>query len=227
MSAAAAAPDLPTQPDPDRPGPGMLPRITRLLGLLHWLIDHGRSVASTLQQRAADPRFALWARSFGTADVALILARITRGLLRAAALEARLSQRAAHGQDYGSVRKPAASRASAAQPPARRAQRAEHPALADLPTVQQIAAEVRRRPIGAIIADICHDLGITPGQLDRATWDELAHAIATYGGSLAGFLKDVIHRCLGAPFAGRPAMAPPARPAPDMPFPAAAATGPP
>src|SRR5277367_21943 len=30
-------------------------------------------------------------------------------------------------------------------------------------------AEVRRRPIGAVLVDICLDLGIVPGQMDRAT----------------------------------------------------------
>ena len=50
---------------------------------------------------------------------------------------------------------------------------------------------MRRRPIGAVIVDICHDLGITPGQLDRAFWDELSHAIIAYGGSLAGFLGNL------------------------------------
>ena len=227
MTAPATAPVLPTQPDPDRPGPSVLPRITRLLGLLHWLIDYGKTVAAALQKNTADPRFALWARCFGTADVALILARITRGLLRAAALETRLNQRAAQGRDYGSIRTPAAPRPCATEPPARRAQRAERPVLADVPTAQEIAAEVRRRPIGAVIADICHDLGITPGQLDRATWDELVHAIVAYGGSLSRYVKDVINRCLSAPFIDRAAIAPPARPAPDMPFPVAASTRPP
>jgi hypothetical protein len=31
-----------------------------------------------------------------------------------------------------------------------------------MPTAEQIAAEVRRRPIGAVIADICRDLRILP-----------------------------------------------------------------
>ena len=95
-----------------------------------------------------------------------------------------------------------------------------------MPTAREIAAEVRRRPIGAVIADICHDLGITPGQLDRATWDELVDAILAYRGSLSRYIKNIINRCLSAPFTDRAAIAPPARLAPDMPFPAAA-TGPP
>ena len=45
-----------------------------------------------------------------------------------------------------------------------------------------------------MIADICRDLGITPGQLDRAFWDELSHAIIAYGGNLAGFLGNLNRR---------------------------------
>jgi hypothetical protein len=57
---------------------------------------------------------------------------------------------------------------------------------------------VRRRPVrGTVIADICRDLGITPGQLDRAFWDELSRAIIVHGGSLAGFLGN-LHRRLFA-----------------------------
>jgi hypothetical protein len=62
---------------------------------------------------------------------------------------------------------------------------------ARLPTEKEIAAEVRRRPVGAVIADICRDLGIMPGQLDRAFREELSRAIIIYGGSLAGFLPNL------------------------------------
>jgi hypothetical protein len=79
---------------------------------------------------------------------------------------------------------------------------------------------VRRRPVGAIIADICLDLGIAPDQLDLAFWDEIRLAIILYGGSLLGFVRDMSGRW----FAFRSGDAtwhvvPPRRPAP--------ATGPP
>jgi hypothetical protein len=38
------------------------------------------------------------------------------------------------------------------------------------------------------LVDICLDLGIVPGQMDRATWDELRLALAVYGGSLPALL---------------------------------------
>ena len=54
---------------------------------------------------------------------------------------------------------------------------------------------MRRRPVGAVIVDICCDLGIAPGHLDRAFWDEINHAVMMYGGSLARFL-DVLQERL-------------------------------
>ena len=70
----------------------------------------------------------------------------------------------------------------------------QDPRLARLPTADEIAAEVRSRPIGAIIADICRDLGIAPGDLDGAFWDELNLAIISYGGTIAGIIDDQISR---------------------------------
>ena len=71
---------------------------------------------------------------------------------------------------------PSARRGPAPRPPAHR---------------QEIAAEVRRRPVGAVIVDICRDLGITPGRLDRAFWDELGRMIILHGGNFVRFLKDL------------------------------------
>ena len=81
-----------------------------------------------------------------------------------------------------------------ARPEPQPADPTQDPRLAHLPTEQEIAAEVRRRPVGAVIVDICRDLGITPGQFDRASWDELCHAITGYGGNIAGFLVNLNKR---------------------------------
>src|SRR5271165_2075809 len=70
-------------------------RAGRLLGLVRKLIDYGKELASTLRQRTSATNLAAVTRHFGTSDIALILARITQGLLRAAALETRLISRAA------------------------------------------------------------------------------------------------------------------------------------
>src|ERR1700686_1861924 len=99
MSAVAQAPPLTTEPDPPRANAAMPAALGRVIGLVRRLIDYGKQLAGTVQQRAAAPGFALFARPFGTADLAAVLARITNGLRRAAALEARLCQRAARGRD--------------------------------------------------------------------------------------------------------------------------------
>jgi hypothetical protein len=177
---------------------------------------------------------------FGTADLAAILARITNGLRRAAALEAALCRRAARGRDLTpspvrlpDARGPRLALQSAPPDALPEPQPADHtqdptgdPRLARLPTEEEIAAEVRRRPVGAVIADICRDLGIMPGHLDRAFWDELSHAIIAYGGNPSCFLPK-LNRPLVAPGAGDHADPPspgwPAAP----PRLAAPATGPP
>lgn len=186
--------------------------IGRVLSVVRKLIGYGKQLAATMQQRADTPGFARFARPFGTAELAVILARITNGLRRAAALEARLCQRAGRGQDLvptplrmgahhapGAARRVALPDAEAKSQPADSADAprpAEDPRLACLPTEEEIAAEVRRRPVGAVIVDICRDLGIAPGHLDRAFWDELCGAIISYGGSLTSFLGDLSRRLL-------------------------------
>ena len=106
MPAAANAPDPPTQPS----------RSASLLGLVRKLIDYGRELAATIRQRAfTDPTSVRCC--FGTADVALILARICRGLHRADALEARLLSNAHRLDAAPEVLRRQGSRAHPGQPP--------------------------------------------------------------------------------------------------------------
>jgi len=187
-----SAPPPSTEPDA-KPS-----RSVRLLCLIRRLIDYGRELAATLHQRGAtDPRFA--ARSFGIADLALILLRIKRGLLRANALEARLAQNAAK-LDAGP--RPRSTPAQRKPPPAPSPDQAEAhgPAVPrtedpdaplELPTEAEIAAWVRRRPIGAVIADICHDLGI---MCDHPLWRELQDAITGERGNCTRLVTEIIRR---------------------------------
>ena len=62
----------------------------RLLPLVRTLIAYGRHLAAALQQRTSATDLADITRHFGIVDIGEILASITRGLLRAAALEAKL-----------------------------------------------------------------------------------------------------------------------------------------
>jgi hypothetical protein len=227
MSAPPTAAVQTNRPGPhqDRPATGAdaPTRTGRLLGLVRTLIDYGRQLAGTLQQRTSATNLADVTRHFGTIDIGAILARITRGLLRAAALETRLSSRLA--------RQPAAPAAPSA--PSRRQPRAARPvdrgaspadtSLAHLPTPEDIAAEVRRRPVGAVIADICRDLGIVPS---NPLWRELSLAIIENGGNLATLFKDTFKR-ISTWLIDPPAAVHPAGPPPHLPFAGTPGTGPP
>ena len=204
-------------------------RTGRLLGLVRKLIDYGKQLASTLQQRTAATNLADVTRNFGAIDIAAIISCITRGLLRAAALEARLDRRLAHEPaapvaiiSAPSRRQPRAARAvaqsaSAADPSA------ADPRLALLPTPAEIAAQVRRRPVGAVIADICRDLGIVAS---HPLWREISMAIIVGGGSLANLVQDIFKR-LSTGLLNSLAAAHPAGPAPYPPSAVALGTGPP
>ena len=207
MSAAANAPDPPTSPAARRACSTSSASS----------IDYGKELAATIRQRAfTDPGSVI--SCFGTADVAQILARISRGLHRANALEARLLRNADRldAAPRGAAR-PQGRRAHPGQPPRAAADEA-NARLARLPTPEQIAAEVRRQPIGAVIADICRDLGIMPS---HPLWRELQVVIIREGGSLARLVKDILDRAF--PIA---ATAPPGSPAPPPRFLAPVRTGP-
>jgi hypothetical protein len=92
-----------------------------------------------------------------------------------------------------------------------------------LPTPGDIAAEVRRRPVGAVIADICRDLGIVPS---NPLWRELSLAIIENGGNLATLFKDTFKR-VSTWLINPPAAVLPAGPAPYLPFAVTPGTGPP
>jgi hypothetical protein len=207
MTAAANVPDPPTQPS----------RSARLVHLVRKLIDYSKELATTIRRRAfTDPGPVI--SCFGTADVALILARISRGLHRANALEARLLRNAdrldAAPRGAASPGRPRAPRPATA--PAADGANAR---LIHLPTPEQIAAKVRRQPIGAVIADICRDLGIMPS---HPLWRELQIAIIRECGNFAGLVKDILDRAF--PIS---ATAPPGSPAPPARFLAPVRTGPP
>ncbi len=176
MSASASQ----SEPQPSRSG--------RLLALIRKLIDYGRELAATVRQRvASDLSFAR--TSFGTADLAVIFARIARGLLLARALEERVLSRATALDKGPRPRRPRP--APRPRPPSSAPAETSDPCLAELPTAEQIAALVRRRPIGAVIADIYRDLGILPS---HPLWLDVKEAMLEFGGSLARLLSDILDR---------------------------------
>ncbi len=109
MSAATNSPIEPINPDPPRATPPVPTALGRVLSVVRRLLGIGQQLIASVHQRAAAPDFWLFAKPFRTTDIALIIARITGGLRLAAALEARLCQRAERGQDLtaSSLRMPA------------------------------------------------------------------------------------------------------------------------
>jgi len=190
MSAATTAIDLPPQS-----------RSGRLLSLVRKLIDYGQHLADTLRQRAAPNDTTGLARTFGTGDLTLILARIMQGLHRAGRLAEKITRNAARLDAEPQPKpepSPRAPRAlpCEAQPPSPRPAQPQQPAdtassLANLPTPEQIAAKVRRQSIGAVLADICRDLGIAPS---HPLWDELHLAINEYGGNYIRLVMDRLNQ---------------------------------
>ena len=99
--------------------------------VVRWVVDYGKELAATVLQRTPNIDFAARACNFGTSDIKLIIARISQGLLRAQALEARLVRIAprldAKPAAISSQRKPRAA-------PAARQVEAADSRLAHLPT---------------------------------------------------------------------------------------------
>jgi hypothetical protein len=187
------------------------------------LIDYGKELADTLRQRGTATVPAIRISGFGTSAIALILARITQGLHRAHALEARLIRNAARLDAEARPCRAASPRKPRLARPAPQPADPAAACLAHLPTPEQIAAEVRRRPIGAAIADMCRDLGIVPS---HPLWREAMIEIISYGGSLATLFNNTIERVRAFHSPGPTAAPSPTPPAALSLFPAARA-GPP
>ena len=219
MSAAA----LPASPPPEPAAADQPSRVGRLLTLVRRLIDYGRQLATSLHQRTFASSPAAATSAFASSDIAVILARITRALQRATALEAGLLR----GTAWLAGPLPLLPETDPDPRPPRAAAAPAQPAdtrLARLPTVQQIADEIRRRPAGAVIADICRDLGILP---HHPLWREISLAVVRFGGRLSTLFSDICGDLLLFLAPPTPATAPAASPAPSPPPSAPAGTGPP
>jgi hypothetical protein len=193
----------PISPTPKSPGPtaaetDIPTRAGRLLSLVRKLIDYGRELAASLHQRDTTDLRAV-TRAFGTRDIARILARIACGLLRAQALEDKVLHNARLETDPQPNPQPAASSRSpsAPRPPGDRQPLGPDLAPLTLPTSEQIAAKVRCQPIGAVIADICRDLGICP---NHPLWRELQELIREHRGNYTSLVIEILDRpwCLRA-----------------------------
>jgi hypothetical protein len=202
----------------------MAVRIAALLHTVRILLGFGRHLAATAQARSASPDFNAIAACFGTGRLSAIFAHLQRGLLRAAALERVLLARAARGRDIHFTaprERPATTPADppAGQPPDPPAdQPAEAPAAQPaeasvarkapppsrppgwndpelfMPTPEQLEAQVRRRPIGQTLVEICLDLAVVPGFCTGAFWNTLFDSIRLHGGSVAVLMLEKVRR---------------------------------
>lgn len=195
---ATAKPAAPAKP-PEHTGGVVVPEgIARFLTLLRWIIGYGKTLADTFHQHAPDASLRRFVDSrFRTSDLNVVFARLRRGLLLALALEDRLVRRAAAGRDIVEtpVRSPRPGTKRSGPPRkrgmVRRSNVIDLP-LDRLPTAEEIADELRRRPVGAVLVDICRCLGILPGDLTHAQQDELLQLVTRYGGSMVVLLfKDL------------------------------------
>ena len=63
-----------------------------------------------------------------------------------------------------------------------------------MPTPEQLEAQVRRRPIGRTIVDICLDLAVMPGFCTGPFWNTLFDSIRLHGGSVAVLMLEKVRR---------------------------------
>jgi len=175
---------MPPAPQPAAPnaapaqqGQGSRPR-GHLLGLVRRILDYGRDLVAALQQQNAptpSPRVA-WA--FGTIDLSVIIARLLLGLRIAEALETRLIRRTPTQEMPRVTRVRPLAKPRAAKP-----KPAEQPDNdLTLPSAEAIAARIKGRSAGAVIVEICRELGINAM---HPMWREIQDAIFVYRGSMA------------------------------------------
>ena len=154
-------------------------------------------LATAVREHPTEPLARSIAFWFGAVDLDPILRRFTRGLMRAAALEAWLRELAVSGHELQyppAIPVPSPGQLSS-DPPADGGAKASPVGDAKpapwwqdpdhVPTMEEADAEVRSRPHGAVIAEICDDLRVLDSILHRAAWHELKDAIDSYGGDLA------------------------------------------
>ena len=176
-------------PTPDRTADSVDGGNRTVLGLVRALIAYGKQLVDALQRRDPDPKLAA---GFGPIGLASIIARVLRGLQIAAALEERLlGQRARRPAMPAGVADARPSREPSARKPREPKGGMEDPLDGRMPTAEEIAAQVRRRPVGAVLADICRDLGIGT---NHPLWNDLRFAIMGSGGSVTKLLTDIIDR---------------------------------
>ena len=63
-----------------------------------------------------------------------------------------------------------------------------------MPTLEELEAQVRRRPIGRTLVEICLDLAVAPGFCTVDFWNQLFDGIRLNGGSVAPLMLEKMRR---------------------------------
>ncbi len=163
----------------------------------------GRDLLAALQQRNTPDAPLAIAHRFGAISLAVIIARITRGLMLATAMHRRVIRTRRYIDAPETIpSRPPGSSPSGPRPraPARLVE--EDPVeQGKLPSAREIAERIRRRPLGAVIVDICQDLGIDS---HHALWGAVLAAITCHGGDRRKLLDAMQRRHARATELGLP-----------------------
>jgi hypothetical protein len=173
-AAAPATQDDTADPVRDRRDAGAPGGFAGVLFVVRALIDFGRQMLATVRQGSNDSHdraaVAGIKLRFKTLDIAAIIARITRALALAAALETRLETLAAR---VPAEREPDEPRDY------RQHVRVAKAANDGLPSAAAIAKRLRERPVGVVLAEICRELGISNSD---PLWNQAFLPILAHGG---------------------------------------------
>ena len=178
------APTAPVESAPPHGRQSPAPKPSRAAALLHFirvLIDTGRDHLAAVRSQPGPEQAQILARRFGTFNLSLIVVRILRGLRLAAALEQRVIANT-QGIDAPPCVRAAASAPRRSGVPRKQKQpedAGDDALLARAPTDREIAEMVRGRAIGAVLVDICADLGIGVG---HPLWHDLQSFIIDHDG---------------------------------------------
>ena len=160
----------------------MPPGIALALSVVRMLIAYACHIARKAEECAVRGDISPVTINFGKGiAIDQLIIRVARGLRRALMLQEMLEQCATTGRDLA----PVARRESGPSGGSRRGgqDKDKPPHVERLPSVAEIAAELERKPLGVVVADICHDIGIVPSDLTEEQWDALQTVILTYGGT--------------------------------------------
>ncbi len=166
-------------------------RTAALLHIIGQLIEAGLERIATIRSQPDPEEIRTIGIAFGTFNLTLIVSRILRGLRIAVALRDWVTANAPRIDAPPPVRI-ASPRPSSPHRKPKPSEAEGNAALLDrVPTDREIAEMLRHRPIGAVLVDICADLGIG---IDHPLWHEVKSFVIVHGGQELRVLKRTFQR---------------------------------